>query len=115
MIEHKVYKLIFGLFILVTCVTLVSTHPHVDRNSEAAKPYITMNIISKSFFILDLLFNLAAYGLFQEDCSYLRRSWLNWLNIVIIIFEVISLPAISHLFVFDKLEKIQVLRTLYFL
>ena len=64
-IEHRAYKLIFGCFIISTCIALTSTHPHVDRNSDIARPYITLNIINKTFFILDLLFNLLAYGLFQ--------------------------------------------------
>lgn len=64
-IEHKIYKITFGIFIILTCIALTSTHPHVDPNSEEAKPYIIMNIVSKSFFILDLFLNLMIYGLFQ--------------------------------------------------
>lgn len=85
-LEHRYYKILFGVFIALSCLVLISTHPHADRNSSEVRGYLILNIVNKCFFITDLFFNLMVFGLFQEESSYLRKSWLNWLNIVIIIF-----------------------------
>lgn len=70
--------------------------------------------MNKVYFIIDLLLNLLVFGLFQEDHSYLRKSWLNWLNLAIIIIEAISFTSINTVFVFQKIEKIKVFRILFF-
>lgn len=85
LIEHRAYKIIFGFFILSSCIVLMFTHPHVDINSEETQRYLILDKVNKVYFIIDLFLNLLVFGLFQDDHSYLRKSWLNWLNLGIII------------------------------
>ena len=58
--------------------------------------------------------NLMVYGLFQEPTSYLRRSWLNWLNIIIITIEILSFTSLNEETVFLKIERLKVFRILFF-
>lgn len=115
LVEHKVYKGVFVVFILCSCLVLIEMNPHVDRNSEAVKPYVILDYICKGFFLLDLVLELMVYGLFQSETAYLRKSRLNWLNVVIIIVEVLSFTALKNSVVFIKIEKINALRVVWFI
>lgn len=84
-IEHQVFNIIKVLFILLSCLVLINTHPQVNRSSTEAEPYLILDKVAISFFLLELIAQLIVYGLFQDPNSYLRRSWLNWFNIVIIV------------------------------
>lgn len=77
--------------------------------------YLIIDKICKSYFLLDLLFNLVAYGVCKSEHSYFLRSYLNWLNVVIIIIEIISFTPLGENYIFLKIEKIIVLRILYLL
>ena len=95
-IEHKAYKMVLVGFILASCYVLISLHPHVNRGSEAGTAYLIVDKIVKSFFLLDLVFNLLVYGLFENETAYLRRSHLSWVNIIIILLEIISFSQLGH-------------------
>ena len=101
--------------IMGSCIVLIVVHPHVDRNSTSIKPYIILDYVCKGFFLLDLVLQLIVYGLFQNEHSYLRKSRLNWLNIIIIVVEVLSFTSLANYNTFRKIEKIKVLRVTMFL
>ena len=113
-IEHKIYKAIFICMILTSCVVLITVHPHVDRASEAIKPYLILDYICKGYFIFDLVLQLVVYGLFLNESAYLRKSKLNIFNLAIIIMEVLSFTSLGSSYVFLKIEKIRVARVLMF-
>ena len=115
LIDHKAYKIIFGFFILSSCFVLMFTHPRVDINSDETQRYLILDKVNKVYFIIDLFLNLLVFGLFQESHSYLRKSWLNWLNLGIIIIEIVSFTSINNVLAFRKIQKVKVFRTLFFL
>lgn len=73
-----------------------------------------IDYICKAYFILDLILNLVAFGIWQNEHSYFRKSYLNWLNVVIIIIEIISFTALGSNYIFIKIEKIKVIRATFF-
>lgn len=113
MVEKTAFNVIKVLFICISCIVLINTHPQVDRGSSAASPYLIIDKICIGFFILELIIILSVYGLFLAPSSYLRRSWLNWINIVIIVIEVLSFTELNEEPVFLKIERFKVLRILY--
>lgn len=79
------------------------THPRVDINSDETQRYLILDKVNKVYFIIDLFLNLLVFGLFQESHSYLRKSWLNWLNLGIIIIEIVSFTSINNVLAFRKI------------
>ena len=114
MIEHKAYQVLFVMMIMCTLVVMIKVHPHVDRSSPEIYPFLVLSSLSKSFFFLDLLLNIAVYGFFMNDNSYLRKSKLNVLNFIIVIVQIISFTSLGSSYIFMKIEKIRVLRVLMF-
>lgn len=55
LIEQKVYKGLYVVMVLFSCVVLVVVHPHVNRESSEVAPYLIIDYICKGFFLLDLL------------------------------------------------------------
>jgi hypothetical protein len=62
---NKYYKIIFGFFIISSCITLINTHPHVDPNSSTTQIYRNIDLVNKIFFLCDLFINLTVFGVFQ--------------------------------------------------
>ena len=91
------------LFIGCSCLVLIIVHPHVNRADDYIQSYLILDYVCKGFFILDLVLQLITYGLFQNESSYLRKSKLNWVNIVIIIIEILSFTTLNGYYVFLKI------------
>lgn len=112
--EHLAYKIVFSLMIGAECLVLIALHPHVDRSSADAEAWLIVDKVVKSYFILDLALNLIGFGIWQQESSYFKKSYLNWANVVVIIIEIISFTPLGSNFIFLKIEKIKVLRIGYF-
>lgn len=101
-LEHIGFIIVKVIVILMSCLYLVNTHPQVDRSSSAVLPYIIIDRVCFGFFMLEFILSLSVYGLFSEPTSYLRRSWLNWFNIIILVIEILAFTSLTSYSAFLK-------------
>lgn len=99
--------------IILSFIVLISLNPHILKWSDEMLPYRLIDNVAKTFFLVDVVVNICIYNVCMSENSYFRRSWLNWMNIVIIVLELMSFTEIGQNQIFMKIEKVKVLRVLF--
>ena len=56
---------------------------------------------------------MATYGFCGDKQSYLRKSWINWANLVVVAVEVLGYIATQSIPILNQLGVIKVTRVLY--
>ena len=97
---------------IMNYVSLAATHPQVDRSSAEAQPYLIIEKSCRIFFMVELVFNLIIHGLYRDEDSYLRRSWINYMNLALTIIEMILFTSLQDNYFFVRFERVRTFRLL---
>ena len=94
-IDSIVIKWLKVIFILLTGVGLAISPPNVQL-SESEKLFETLCFaLSFAFFTFDTIANMIRYGVFQGKDTYFKRDYLNILNFLLLIIELLWFTPLS--------------------
>ena len=108
----RIFKVIKIVFILLVCYTLYLDLPNKELAEREENIKSLLNSITLAFFILKTILKIILHGFVAGKHSYLRRSWLNCLNLLIIAAEVLYLTPLSSSNIMFRFSKVKVLRLL---
>ena len=113
MIEHKVFKLLILLLIIVSSIILALEDPLGDPNGERAEILFYLDITATCLFILEAVLKIIAYGFVcNGKSSYLCNGW-DILDFIIVLLSSVSIAANStNIKSFKALRMLRVLRPL---
>ena len=96
---------------LVCCNTyLQAPNKKLDMSNQS---FVTnSNVLSFLFFLSEMIIYICCFGLYKEENSYLRKSPLHVINILILIFEAIEILSIIDSPIFQRIIKVKLLRCL---
>ena len=73
----------------------------------------SISILSFIFFLGEILARVFIYGLIKEKDAYLRRDYMNILNLILLIFELLYLTPLSKSATFHSFSKVRALRVMF--
>lgn len=96
-------------FVIAQIVLLSLSHSALVEGSQHRRTLVILLKTANFFFFLDLVANLIVYPLYDKNDpnSYLRKSYYNWLNIIICTIEFIGFSEVFYnFFIYRKLFRV---------
>ncbi len=100
---------------MVSIVCTLVLNPNVDPDSTKAHLFTKIWYLTISFFFLEILLSIFAFGVFKEKTGYLRNA-INWIYIFVIIIEILAIiPGLIENANLQSLLSFRILRIFVFI
>ena len=100
------------IVILSVCVALAYFTPKLKPNQTETAILKAISISSFVFFLLETIACISVYGFVRGKDTYLRRDYVNILNLTLLIMELLDLTPLSENATFHSVAKLKALRIL---
>lgn len=117
-VKHKWYDRFVLFLIAISTILLAIDNPNMDQNGKLAKVLVAFDHVLTTLFTIECLINLILFGLIcNGKSSYARDPW-NVIDLLIVIFSLITLvyqDSVDDLSTIKVFRMLRVLRPLRFL
>ena len=111
--SSRPFKYVKIIFTIMVGSTLYLDLPNKQLSEQEKNINFALNVLTFIFFFLEAIANMVLYGLVRNQHSYLRRSYLHILNLLILVVELLYLTPLSTFSTMHRVSRIRVLRSLF--